>query len=161
MKPEELIKIVFEFENVDLELKQFKSNKRELVQAKQRAMYMLKFFFHELTWKQCAGYFNQKHDQGIYAYTKVTDLIATDRAYEKQIARLINIIQGKLANKLKVNCVSAEFRMLNKRAILHKTDEGFIILLKRLNGRIIEKKHISISSDAMAGIVESYNLLNK
>jgi hypothetical protein len=51
--------------------------------------------------------------------------------------------------------------MLNKRAIVHKTDTGYIIYIKRLNGRKVESKHLVLTDEAMSGIVECFNILNK
>jgi hypothetical protein len=159
MKPDELIKYIFEEERQDYQARTLKCRKAGLVQARQRAMYLLKFFYPQMIWEEIGQMFGQKHDGAIHAYTKVTNYIATEKRYEKEMAKYIAVLRNRITNKMKVNCVSVEYKMTNKRAILHKSDEGWIILLKRLNGRKVEKKHLALSDEALQGIIESYQIL--
>lgn len=99
------------------------------------------------------------------ARKSVYNLMDTDRAFRLQIQRLSMKIKRKIESEanfgnLKILPAAVEHKMLNKRAILSKTDQGWIILLKRLNGKTIEKKHLVISDEAMTGIIESYKILN-
>jgi len=159
MKPEDVVKYVFSEERQDYQSRALKCRKAELVQARQRSMYLVKYFFPQMKWELVGNLFDQKHDGAIHAYNQVTNFIATEKAYQERMAKYISVLRNKQHNRMKVNCKSAEYKMINKRAILHKTDEGWIILLKRLNGRTVEKKHIIISNEAMIGLVESYQIL--
>jgi len=160
MKPEELIKYIFEEERQDYQARALKCRKRELVQARQRAMYLLKYFYPQMIWEEIGNYFGQKHDGAIHAYTKVTNYIATEKKYEKEMAKYIAVLRNRINNKMKVNCVTVEYKMNNKRAVLLKKEDSWVITLKRLNGRKVEQRHLSISDEALQGIIESYKILS-
>lgn len=161
MKPEDIIKFIFEHEQVDYELRAYKSRKGKLVQARQRSMYLVKHFFPLMTWDEVGSLFGQKHDGAIHAYNKVSSYIATEKMYSREIANYITKIRLRInkATKLKVNCTSATLKMVNRRAILKKTSLGYVITLKRLNGKKIEEATLNLSYEAMEGINEAYNIL--
>lgn len=123
-------------------------------------MYLVKHFYPHLRWEDVGAYFGQKHDGAIHAYNKVTNYIATDKCYASEIARYISIIRGKIDKKMKVKDSTVQYKMFNKRVILNKTDSGYIILLKRLSGRKVEKKYMAVTSEAMEAIINAYKILN-
>ncbi|MFA5715037.1 MAG: hypothetical protein WC998_04825 [Candidatus Paceibacterota bacterium] len=166
MEPEDLIKYVFSEERIDYELRFLKSRKRELVQARQRSIYLLHLFFPKMTWDSIAEPFGQKHDGSLHAYTQVTNYIATEKKYEQEMAKYITVIRGRISNKMKVNCTSVIYKMENKRAILRKTSLGYEITLKRLNHLSgfksqIEQTTLNISSEALDGIFQAFKILNQ
>lgn len=160
MEPNEIIKYIFAEERQDYQARLLKCRKRELIQAKQRSMYLIKHFNPHLRWEDVGAYFGQKHDGAIHAYNKVTNYIATEPKYSNEIARYITIIRGKINRGMKVKNNTVEYRMFNKRVILNKTDSGYIILLKRLVGRKVEKKYMVVSPEAMDAIINAYKILN-
>jgi len=161
MKPEDLIKYVFREERVDYELRASKSRKRELIRARQRSMYLLKHFFPKMSDSEITQPFNKDRCTSIDARATVTNDIATDKKYEAEMSKYILVLRGMMNAKLKINCTSVMYKMLNKRAIVSKTDTGYIIYIKRLNGRKVESKHLVLTDEAMAGVVECFKILNK
>jgi hypothetical protein len=166
MKPEELIKYVYAEEQQDPQTRFLKCRKKGIVQARQRSMYLLKYFFPVMTWDSVGFYFCQKHDGAIHAYNQVTNYIATEKKYSDEIAKYIIVIRGRINNKLKVNCTSVTYRMDNKRAILRKTTLGYEIILKRLNHLSefksqVESQTLNISTEALDGIIQAYQIFNK
>jgi len=161
MTAEDLIKYVFKQEGQDYEARFLKCRKVPFVQAKQRSMYLLKHFFPNMSGNQIGAFFGQKHDGAIHAYYVVTNYIATEKKYEAEMSKYILILRGMMNAKLKINCTSVMYKMTNKRAILHKTDTGYIIQLKRLVDKKVEKKHLVLTDEAMQGLIECFNILNK
>lgn len=162
MNAEQIIKYVFASEQQDYQARGLRCRKAGLVQAKQRSVYLLRHFYPKMTWAVTGEYFGQGHDMAIYNYNKVIAFMSVDKKYSDEIMRYIKLIResGKLPN-LQVNCTSATYRMPNKRAILRKTALGYEIKLKRLVDRKVETRALSISAEALAGIVEAYNTLTK
>jgi hypothetical protein len=105
--------------------------------------------------------FNKDRCTSIDARATVTNDIATDKKYEAEMSKYIRVLRGKMNAKLRINCTSVAYVMTNKRAILHKTDTGYIIQLKRLVDKKIEKKHLVLTDEAMQGLIECFNILNK
>ena len=161
MKPEDLIKYVFREERVDYGLRDSKSRKRKLIRARQRSMYLLKHFFPKMNDSEITEYFKKDRCTSIDARDTVANDIATNKQYSDEMSKYIRVLRGMMNAKLKINCTSVMYKMLNKRAIVHKTDAGYIIYIKRLNGRKIESKHLVLTDEAMAGVVECFNILNK
>lgn len=161
MNYEDLIKYVYKEERIDYELRSLKCRKRPNVQAKQRAMYLGHWFFPLLTWEKIGQPFNQKHDGAIHAYNTVCNLIATDKIYANEMSKYFRAVRRDLNRHLQVNCTSGTLKMQNKRATLRKTALGYEIKLKRLNGREIELSSIALSVEAMEGIVDIFEKLNK
>jgi len=161
MTAEDLIKYVFKEERVDYELRASKSRKRELIRARQRSMYLLKHFFPKMSDSEITKPFNKDRCTSIDARATVTNDIATDKKYEAEMSKYILVLRGMMNAKLKINCTSVMYKMTNKRAILHKTDTGYIIQLKRLVDKKVEKKHLILTDEAMQGLIECFNILNK
>ena len=162
MKPEDIIKYVFATEQQDYQARALKCRKSDLVQARQRSIYLIKHFHPYLLWREVAEMFDLDHASAIHAYNKVTNYISTEKRYNDDMSRYILIIRNSTKiPALRVNCVSATYRMTNKRAILRKTALGYEIKLKRLNERTIETATLNLSAEAMAGIVEAYKTLTK
>jgi hypothetical protein len=160
MKPEDLIKYVFREEGQDYEARFLKWRDKYFVQAKQRSMWLLKHFYPQMPGNQIGAFFGQKHDSFIHSYNVVTIFIATEKKYSDEMSKYILVLRGMMNAKLKINCTSVTYKMLNKRAIVHKTDTGYIIYIKRLNGRKVESKHLVLTDEAMAGIVECFKILS-
>jgi len=158
MKPDEIVYYVFKNEQVDYDMRKIKSGKKEIVQARYRSLYLIHYFYPELNDKALAEIFNKSRALPYHALTTVTNLIATDKQYEKEMSRYIKVIRYRIV-KLKEEGQSVQYKMPNKRVILHRTDKGYLIFIKRLNGKQIEKTHLSLSDEAMAAIVESYQIL--
>lgn len=161
MKPEDLIKYVFKQEGQDYEARFLKDRNKYFVQAKQRAMWLLKHFYPNMSGNQIGAYFGQKHDGFIHSRDVVTNFIATEKKYSDEMSKYIRVLRGMMNAKLKINCTSVMYKMTNKRAILHKTDTGYIIQLKRLVDKKVEKKHLILTDEAMQGLIECFNILNK
>jgi hypothetical protein len=161
MTAEDLIKYVFKEERVDYELRASKSRKRELIRARQRSMYLLKHFFPKMSDSEITQPFNKDRCTSIDARATVTNDIATDKKYEAEMSKYIRVLRGMMNAKLRINCTSVAYVMTNKRAILHKTDTGYIIQLKRLVDKKVEKKHLALTDEAMRGLIECFNILNK
>jgi hypothetical protein len=161
MEPEDLIRYVFKEEGQDYEARFLKCRKIPFVQAKQRAMYLLKHFYLKLSYNQIGTFFGGWHDMSIHACRVVNNHIATEKKYSAEMSKYIRVIRGKMNAKLRINCTSVAYVMTNKRAILHKTDTGYIIQLKRLVDKKVEKKHLILTDEAMQGLIECYNILNK
>jgi len=159
MKPDDLIKLVFLYEGQDYQARHLKCRKAHIVQARQRSMYLLKFFYPRMTWTKVAGYFNMEHDVAIYTYNKITGLIAVDKHYEKDMSELINRLR-KDQIMIKNQERSSVYKMENKRVILSKTKQGYVFLLKRLNNDQIEIRSLSVSDEAMEAIIKMYHLIN-
>jgi len=164
MKPEELIKIVFKEERVDFELVKIKRQNAILVQARQRSAYLLHYFFPLMINSDIMTYFGYDRPSTVLnSYKRVTNYIATEKKYEKEMAKLIHLIRAKMERESKYRRYpnTVVCKMKNKRAILYKGEEGYVIVLKRLSGRNIELQKLSISDEALQGIIESYQILNK
>jgi hypothetical protein len=161
MTQDDLIKYVFREERQDYEARFLKCRKIPFVQAKQRSMWLLNHFFPKMSGNQIGAYFGQKHDSFIHSRDVVTNFIATEKKYAAEMSKYIRVLRGMMNTKMKINCTSVMYKMLNKRAILHKTDTGYIIQVKRLVDKKIEKRHLVLTDEAMSAIVECYNILNK
>jgi hypothetical protein len=161
MIPDDLIKFVFKEEGQDYEARFLKWRDKYFVQAKQRSMWLLKHFYPKMSGNQIGAFFGQKHDSFIHSYNVVTNFIATEKKYSDEMSKYIRVLRGMMNAKLKINCTSVMYKMLNKRAIVHKTDTGYIIYIKSLNGRKVESKHLILTDEAMSGIVECFKILNK
>jgi hypothetical protein len=162
MTPEDLIKYVFKQEGVYDDfymLRKSSCRKRKLVQARQRSMYLIRIFFPYLTWDAIGQFFadGKRHDRAMHAYKTVSNFIETEKIYAKEMELYIKVLKA-MNNKIINN--SVVYKMPNKRVILSKTSNGFLILLKRLENKTIEKKYLNVSDEAMQAIVESYKLLN-
>ena len=163
MKPDELVKFVFAQEGVDYNLRDLKLRNQEIVQARYKSMYLLHHFFPELRQREIAGIFKKDHGTVIHAYKTITNEIATNDNYSHIISNYIHQIRDmiKKGKGYKVNCKSVIFKMPNKRAILIEKPLGYVIVLKRLNGKKVESTSLNISRIAMKGIINAYQYLNK
>jgi hypothetical protein len=166
MKPEDLIKYVFREESQDYEARFIKCRKVPFVQAKQRAMWLLKHFYPKLSYNQIGTFFGGWHDMSIHACRVVNNHIATEKKYSDEMSKYILVLRDMMNAKLKINCTSVMYKMTNKRAILRKTTLGYEITLKRLNSLSgfrdqVEQTTLNISDEAMQGLIECYNILNK
>jgi hypothetical protein len=162
MNAEQIIKYVFATEQQDYQARGLRCRKAELVQAKQRSAYLIHYFYPNLSYNAIGQMFGQKSRVAIYSYDTITGYIAIDKDYADEMNRYILIIRNSFKiPALQVNCVSATYRMPNKRAVLRKTALGYEITLKRLNDRKVETKSLNISAEALAGIVEAYKTLTK
>jgi len=162
MKADDVIKYVFEEERQDYQARLMKCRKAGLVQARQISMYLIKYFFRDMTWDEVGICLGQKHDGAIHAYNKVSNYIATEKLYEKRISKYIQVIRGRMDNKLRVNCVTATYKMNNKRISLTKIEgDNWLVFVKKLEGRKIDKKHLVFTDEAINGLVEMYQILKK
>ncbi len=160
MEPGDIIRFVFKEERVDYELRASKSRKRELIRARQRSMYLLKHFFPKMSDSEITQPFNKDRCTSIDARATVANDIATNKQYSDEMSKYIRVLRGMMNAKLKINCTSVMYKMLNKRAILYKTDTGYEIQLKRLVNKKIEKKYLVLTDETMAGIVECFKILS-
>jgi hypothetical protein len=160
MKPEEIIKYIFDEERQDYQSRLMKCRKAGLVQARQRSMYLIKFFYPQTTWDEVGICLGQKHDGAIHAYNKVTNYIATEKKYEREMSKYITVIRGRMNNRLQVNCVTATYKMNNKRISLTKIEgDNWLVFVKKLEGKKIDKKHLVFTDEAINGLLEMYQIL--
>jgi hypothetical protein len=159
MTPDDIIRDVFKHEQQDYEGRFLRNKKMEAVQARQRAMYLIKHFFPKTSYSQLGRYFGKDHATAMHSCRLVTNFIATEKGYEKEMAVYIHRIRRAMGLPIQQKPKSAVYKMHNRRAILHRTDRGYVITLKRLNDRRVESQHMSLSVEAMGGIVELYNKL--
>jgi len=164
MKPEDIIKYVFEEEGVDFQLLKIPSRKFEMVQARQRAAYLVHYFYPFLTLSAIRDLLlYDSHATVLNCFKKVTNFIATEKKYEREMAKYITVIRKKIerANKFTITDTAVKYKMKNKRLYLMKADGGFILHVCKLDGREVVKQTLSFTDEAMAGIVESYKILTQ
>ena len=90
-----IIKIVFDYFQVDLSLQTSKTRKREVVQARQISMYYIHAFTQQS--QSCiGGLFNRDHATVIHAMKQVSNLSLTEKQYREDIHKLHNRILAKL-----------------------------------------------------------------
>lgn len=161
MTPDEITKMVFSTEGLDFESRKQPARFRKDVQGRQRAMYLIKYFHPTMSYKDIGLMFGRDHATAIHACNKVTNFIATEKWYAQQMGVYILRIRRQISVPLHNKGKEVTYRMLNRRAILCKTAQGYVITLKRLRDSKVETRSISLSDEAMNGIIECYNTILK
>jgi hypothetical protein len=159
MTPDEIIRDVYKHERVDYDGRMLPDRKKRHLQARQRAMYLIKYFHPIVSYYEIGRMFGKHHATVMHSCSLVTNYIATEKAYEREMGVYIHRIRRSMGLPVQKKPKSAVYKMHNRRAILHRTDRGYVITLKRLNDRRVESQHMSLSVEAMGGIVELYNKL--
>ena len=75
---ENLIRLVFHHFNNPYELSKTKSRKREIIIARQFAMYFLRQEFYKLSLQKIADYFEKDHSTVVYSIKQINDLVEYD-----------------------------------------------------------------------------------
>ena len=75
---ENLIRLVFNHFNIPFELSKTKSRKREIIIARQFAMYFLRQEFHKLSLQKIGDYFEKDHSTVVYSIKQINDLVEYD-----------------------------------------------------------------------------------
>lgn len=166
MKPEELIKIVFKEERVDFELVKINSQRGVLIQARQRSAYLLHYFFPLMTNGEIMEYFGYSQPSTIiHCYKKVTNYIATEKKYEREMTKLIKLIRSKMERENKYRVLSSGvilFKMHNKRLILSLVDNVYTLQVKKLTDeKKVATQFLTFTPEALEGITEMYTQFNK
>ena len=166
MKPEELIKIVFKEERVDYELVKIKRKSNVLIQARQRSAYLLHYFFPFMINSDIMVYFGYNRPSTVInSYKRVTNYIATEKKYEKEMARLIKLIRAKMERENKYRTLptgAIEFKMKDKRLTLKLDDNIYTLQVKKLTEeKKVATQFLTFTPEALEGITEMYKLLNK
>ena len=89
---ENLIRLVFHHFNIPFELSKTKSRKREIIIARQFAMYFLRQEFHKLSLQKIADYFEKDHSTVVYSIKQINDLVEYDfeiKEHHKNIMKRI------------------------------------------------------------------------
>ena len=90
-----IIKVVFDYFQVDLSLQTSKTRKREAVQARQISMYYIHAFTQQS--QSCIGeLFNRDHATVIHAMKQVSNLSLTEKQYREDIHKLHNRILARI-----------------------------------------------------------------
>ena len=89
---ENLIRLVFHHFNIPFELSKTKSRKREIIIARQFAMYFLRQEFHKLSLQKIGDYFDKDHSTVVYSIKQINDLVEYDfeiKEHHKKIMQRI------------------------------------------------------------------------
>ena len=89
---ENLIRLVFHHFNIPFELSKTKSRKREIIIARQFAMYFLRQEFHKLSLQKIGDYFDKDHSTVVYSIKQINDLVEYDfeiKQHHKNIMKRI------------------------------------------------------------------------
>ncbi len=89
---QEIIEICVDYYNVNL-LKN--TRKKEYVEARQMAIYLVRDFCDVLTYYQIRDIFNKHHANIIYSEKKISDLIDVDRKTRNDYSTLVEIIERR------------------------------------------------------------------
>jgi len=89
---ENLIRLVFHHFNIPFELAKTKSRKREIIIARQFAMYFLRQEFYQLSLQKIADFFDKDHSTVVYSIGQINDLSEYDfdiKEHHKKIMQRI------------------------------------------------------------------------
>ena len=75
---ENLIRLVFNHFKIPFELAKTKSRKREIIIARQFAMYFLRQEFYQLSLQKIANFFDKDHSTVVYSIKQINDLVEYD-----------------------------------------------------------------------------------
>jgi chromosomal replication initiator protein len=75
---ENLIRLVFNHFKISFDLAKTKSRKREIIIARQLAMYFLRQEFYELSLQRIADFFDKDHSTVVYSIGQINDLVEYD-----------------------------------------------------------------------------------
>lgn len=75
---ENLIRLVFNYFNIPIEMMKSKSRKREIIVARQFASYFLRQEFNRLSLQKIADYFDQHHSSIVHSIKQINNLIEFD-----------------------------------------------------------------------------------
>lgn len=75
---ENLIRLVFNHFKISFDLAKTKSRKREIIIARQFAMYFLRQEFYELSLQRIADFFDKDHSTVVYSIGQINDLVEYD-----------------------------------------------------------------------------------
>lgn len=80
---ENLIRLVFHHFNISFDLAKTKSRKREIIIARQFAMFFLRQEFYQLSLQGIADFFDKDHSTVVYSIKQINDLSEYDSEIKK------------------------------------------------------------------------------
>lgn len=92
----DICKYIFAEERVDWELHNFKSRRRQLVQARQISMYLGNWFYPNITDKLLAGIFGLDHASAQASFKAVKKLLFSDKAYRANMDKYLMQIRERI-----------------------------------------------------------------
>ena len=90
-----IIKVVFDYFGIGLDLQSSRTRKAEKVKACQISMYYIDKFTHE-THSTVAGYFGLDHSTFNHSVKTVNNMLDTDRRFREDFAKIRNKLLAKL-----------------------------------------------------------------
>jgi hypothetical protein len=96
MKYEDLAKYVFAMERVDWELHNYKSRKRELVQARQMSIYLANWFWPLMNEKELVSIFEQSRSLAYNSLKSIKSQLYSDKNFRPKIEMYIRHIRAKI-----------------------------------------------------------------
>jgi chromosomal replication initiator protein len=89
---EKIIRLVFDYFKIPLEMVKSKSRKRNLIVTRQFAMYFLKKEFSDLTLQQIAKYFDKDHSTVVHSIKQIKGLIEFNLESRENEAKILERI---------------------------------------------------------------------
>jgi chromosomal replication initiator protein len=89
---ENLIRLVFNYFNIPIEMMKSKSRKREIIICRQFSSYFLRQEFNRLSLQKIADYFDQHHSSIVHSIKQINDLVEYDfeiKEHHKNIMKRI------------------------------------------------------------------------
>jgi chromosomal replication initiator protein len=80
---ENLIRLVFHHFNISFDLAKTKSRKREIIIARQFAMYFLRQEFYQLSLQGIADFFDKDHSTVVYSIKQINNLCEYDSEFQE------------------------------------------------------------------------------
>ena len=89
---EKIIRLVFDYFKIPLEMVKSKSRKRNLIVTRQFAMYFLKKEFNDLTLQQIANFFDKDHSTVVHSIKQIKGLIEFNLESRENEAKILERI---------------------------------------------------------------------
>jgi hypothetical protein len=99
MTYEEIAKYIFSEERVDWELHKLKDRHRQLVLARQIAIYIAHWFYPAITNRELGEIFGQDHANANHSIKSVSNLLFSDKELRSRVDKYLIILREKIRNE--------------------------------------------------------------